>query len=574
MTIKNVTALIDGDVTVNGVVKELDDRYIITFKKELFDGAKKSVILLNNLFNANVGDEGYYLQASDFERYSAYLTYFKEREDFTYFERIKLTSAFAVKLSNLCVLGTVTGMPYDHDVHISKKANVYSLGLYYDLERIKIYEDFEVVLFKFPTNATYIDMAKRYRKYQIEECGCVPLKKRIKTNPTLDYLQNSIEIRFRLGWKPAPPTVLEQTEENEPPMHVACTFKRVRDIIDSLKKQGVEKAHLCLVGFNKSGHDGRWPDAFPVEPLLGGEEELKKTVKYAQDNGYKIVCHTNTTDIYSISKKWNNGEPTVKNLKGEIQMNEMPWSGGNMYDLCPSKALEVCKDTFPKLKEIGFDGAHYIDVITIVAPRSCYDKNHPSNAKQSVKYYEEVATHTRNTFGAFASEGAFDFYAPFVDFGLYVKFNRKRYLHMDEGVPFFEIAFHGIILYNQASNTINLPFKTVDDHLQQVEFGGRNSFYYYSNFHKSHIWMGHNDLLADTDEQMEESAKLIKKYYDEYMQLSYLQTEFIDDYKCLTTDVRVVTYSNGHKIAVNYSNSDYVLDNGLTVKAKDYLLIK
>ena len=149
-------------------------------------------------------------------------------------------------------------------------------------------------------------------------------------------------------------------------------------------------------------------------------------------------------------------------------MNESPWSGGNMYDLCPAKALEVCKDTFPKLKELGFAGSHYIDVVSIVHPRSCFDKNHPVNARQSVELYKEVANYTRDTFGAFSSEGSFDYYVPFLDYGLYVKFNRKRYLHMDEGVPFYEMVFHGLLLYNQGSNTINLPFKTIEDNLQQI----------------------------------------------------------------------------------------------------------
>ena len=572
--LNKISAVIDGKTEVYGKVTDLSDRLIITFDKNLFTNATKKVVLLEKLFTANVGDEGFFMQASDFERYSAYLTYFKEREDFDYFHKIKLTPVFACKTKNFCYLGTVTGMPCDHDINIKKFGNTYTLSLVYDLTKIKIYEDFEVVLFKLPLTATFKEMALRYREYQINEVGCVPLKKRVEENEHIKYMQNSIEIRIRQGWKPAPPTVLEQTEENEPPMRVACTFKRVRDIIDSLVLEGVKNVQLCLVGWNKSGHDGRWPDAFPVEPLLGGEEELAKTIAYAKSVGYKIVCHTNVTDIYTISKKWNGGEPTVKNIKGEIQMNESPWSGGNMYDLCPAKALGVCKDTFPKLKELGFEGSHYIDVVSIVHPRSCFDKNHPVNARQSVELYKEVANYTRDTFGAFSSEGSFDYYVPFLDYGLYVKFNRKRHPHMDEGVPFYEMVFHGLVLYNQGSNTVNLPFKTVEDNLQQIEFGGRNSFYYYSNFHKSHIWMGHTDLLADTDEQMVESAKKVKKYYDEYMNLCHLQTEFINDYEVLTPNVRVVTYSNNEKIAVNYSSDDYVLPNGLTVKAKNYLLFK
>ena len=48
-----------------------------------------------------------------------------------------------------------------------------------------------------------------------------------------------------------------------------CSIER-----EAMKNAGIDKAELCLVGWNVRGHDGRWPQAFPVEPALGGEEEL------------------------------------------------------------------------------------------------------------------------------------------------------------------------------------------------------------------------------------------------------------------------------------------------------------
>ena len=80
---------------------------------------------------------------------------------------------------------------------------------------------------------------------------------------------NSVMIRVRCGWKPAPPQILHQTLENEPPMRVACDIDRVGDILDELKVQGVDKAEICLVGWNVKGHDGRWPQALPVCEELG-----------------------------------------------------------------------------------------------------------------------------------------------------------------------------------------------------------------------------------------------------------------------------------------------------------------
>ena len=77
-------------------------------------------------------------------------------------------------------------------------------------------------------------------------------------------------------WEEEETVIPEQTPENEPEMHVASTFRDVSDLLDEFHKRGIDEAEFCLVGWNKSGHDGRWPQAFPVEEKLGGEEARRK----------------------------------------------------------------------------------------------------------------------------------------------------------------------------------------------------------------------------------------------------------------------------------------------------------
>ena len=106
---------------------------------------------------------------------------------------------------------------------------------------------------------------------------------------------------MRQGWKPAPSPIPFQTPENEPQMHVACTFDRVGDIAQEFKRQGISDAEFCLVGWNTKGHDGRFPQIFPVEPLLGGEEKLRKLIQKVHDLDYGIVCHDDATAAYTIA---------------------------------------------------------------------------------------------------------------------------------------------------------------------------------------------------------------------------------------------------------------------------------
>ena len=45
--------------------------------------------------------------------------------------------------------------------------------------------------------ATYVNVAKAYQKYQIENSGVKPIKERIKEQPELDYLTESIVVRIQ-----------------------------------------------------------------------------------------------------------------------------------------------------------------------------------------------------------------------------------------------------------------------------------------------------------------------------------------------------------------------------------------
>ena len=120
--------------------------------------------------------------------------------------------------------------------------------------------------------------------------------------------------------------------ETEPPVKVACDFDRVGDILEELKRQGVDKAEICLVGWNVKGHDGRWPQAFPVCEELGGEEKLRALIQKAQKMGYQITCHTNSTDQYEIADCYDaentrvlrNGKPAINAATNELTMALTP----------------------------------------------------------------------------------------------------------------------------------------------------------------------------------------------------------------------------------------------------------
>lgn len=465
---------------------------------------------------------------------------------------------FGIKTNNKCFLAVVSGMPFTYRLRIELKKGNYSIYPIFYIDGEQPYEDFKLELFELKgDNADYSSMARCYRQYKINSGEIIPLKERIKNNKYLEYAVNSVMIRIRCGWKPAPAKVLHQTLENEPEMHVACDFDRVSDIIDELKTQGVEKAEICLVGWNVKGHDGRWPQAFPVCEELGGEQKLRALIKKGQEMGYQITCHTNHTDQYEIADTYDI-ENTRRNKDGSLGINAC-WSGGQMYDLCPMIGYEQAEKILPEVAELGFRGIHYIDVLSITFPRKCYHSVHPVNSGESVQYAKNMCSLAKDLFGGVSSEGAWDFIAPYLDYSLYVSsLTKVKDSLCDKSVPFWQMVYHGTTLSNPYSETINCTFKEKSTALKLAEYGGRPTYYFYSKFmDNNENWMGKTDAVCDTDEQLRSSVEKIKKGYEAYAEAAELHMEFMDKHEEISENVFETTYSNGKVVRVDYNRNVY-----------------
>lgn len=471
------------------------------------------------------------------------------------------------------------GMKFESRQLVKFKDGKFSLAEAYYLKDIKPYEDLTILFYPVIKN-DYNAIAIQYRNWLIANGRMgESIKEKIKHRPEIALAAKMPEIRIRMGWKESPSPIEEQTRENEPPMHVAITFDRVCDIIDALVAKGVKNAELCLVGWNKSGHDGRFPEIFPPEPLLGGYEGLQKAIKKAHNAGYRIDLHNNRTDFYSICEDWDNGYHTAKNIDGSHQ-SKFVYGGGKMYNICMKQSYEkFFKRDEPKIAELGIKGLHFIDVLSIITPHDCFDPNHPINKKEAAYYGNKMLEESQKLFGGSQSEGGKDYTAKVLDYAMYT----SRSLHtpkkkdiFDAYLPIWHLVFNGYIMHNPSNTTVNFPIKPIEDAMKVVEFCAKPMFYFYSSF-KSKMtdnWMGGElDLRCGNDEELDYATTQIKKGYDTFMDYQHLIYETMEKHEELAPQVFCSTYSNGEKVVCNYTKQPYIY-NGLSVGAESYKIFK
>ena len=71
---------------------------------------------------------------------------------------------------------------------------------------------------------------------------------------------------------------------------------------------------------------------------------------------------------------------------------------------------------------------------------------------------------------------------------------------------------------------------------------------------------GDVDLFNKTDEEIEDSVRALKRAYDDYEALLYLQYEFMDDHRMIAPKVYRTTYSDGSVMTCDYNNFTYTLE--------------
>ncbi len=554
------------------LVRQEEEHIYLTLPKEDFADAK-NLSALGDFTCTEAGEEGYYLMPRTINMMGEMQTFFTPRNDLIYtYDRGPVMSLFGFKKKGLCCLVRFE-RTYKYKFQVKVFDNVYFLSVNFDFtQNDPIYDDIRIEIVMLPEDAGYREMAKKERELRLLRGEIEPLAEKCKRE-AVDYGRRYPLIRIRMGWKPSPSPILHQTPENEPEMFVACDFDRVCDIADELQAQGVEGAELQLVGWNVGGHDGNFPQLFPADRRLGGDEGLKKAIEHVKQKGYRISLHTNLVDATENANCFSWDDICI-DRKGE-HLQQGHYSGGYAYRVCPEAQIKNNKMHLSDIIGLGLNGIHFTDVISIIEPRECLSEKHPVNSREAVKIMQGIMEETREKMGAFSSEGTMDFALKNLDYGLYVcfadGFGTQDIPIADRILPFFELTYHGIILYNPMSPTINYPIKTTRDKLIAMLHGGRPSFYFFSKFRTGGEanWMGEIDLVTTTDEDLCYSVSVVKEALDEYKasELDRLQTIYMSDYKVFDNGLEAAVYEDGTTVVGNFGTEtaeygDIILEGG------------
>ncbi len=390
--------------------------------------------------------------------------------------------------------------------------------------------------------ANYSAMAVKYRDYLLK--NKLIEKKDAAFKSRVDFLGTDRE-KFLLGTRAVTMTTTEDIE----------------NIYKELQSAGVSSLLSVYKGWQKGGLYDLPITKYKADGHIGGTSRLTDLIKNAASSNYNIYLYNDAmrlnpkTNLYSFN--------TIKEVTKQTMEEEIWAEVYRTFEyLTPNKSASNLQGL---IKSAAAKDIHNLALAGI--SNTIFSYNFQG------KYYTRMDTadsYANACAGAdadtnFVMEQPSAYLWKNTDAFLDMPLGSSKYLYVDEEIPFVSMVLKGIIpMY---SNYINFEANKQEFLLQMAEAGVFPSFYITQKNSSALIYTNSSDLYS-TEYTTYKDA--IVQYDKELRELNdKLGDANIVKHESMDNGVNVVTYSNGVKVYVNYSDSDQEVD-GITVGAMSY----
>lgn len=391
-------------------------------------------------------------------------------------------------------------------------------------------------------DANYSAMAVRYRNYLLNN-GLVT-KKDSSYNTRVDFLGTDRE-EFLFGTRAVTVTTVENIEK----------------MYGELKGKGVQSLLSVYKGWQKGGLYNVPITKYKADSHIGGTSKLTDLIKEADGYNYHVYLYN---DALRLNPDTNRTTFDMIKQINKRTFKEEEWAEvyKTFYYLTPNKTVS---DLDKFVSSYTSDGVKNLAVSGI--SNSLYSYSYKS------RYYSKLDT--QDKYGKLLKsvadktnlilEEPVSYLWKNTDAFLDMPLGSSDYMYVDEEVPFISMVLKGIIpMY---SDYVNFEANKQEFLLQMVEAGVYPSFYLtYENSSKllytnsSNLFSTEYDTYKDTVAQYD---KELRKVNEATADACIINNEKLDN------GVTVVTYDNGAKIYVNYSEEAQTVGN-VTVNAMSY----
>jgi hypothetical protein len=395
----------------------------------------------------------------------------------------------------------------------------------------------------FDDSATYVTMAKRYRRYVQEAGRFVSLdEKRLRT-PNLDQVIGRPVVHLGALYHFVKESALRNKERVEA-NHALSTFDELAAQLRQLKGKGIDDAYVHLDGWGFYGYDSMHPDVLPVGEEQGGWEGLRRFADTCEELGYLFIVHDQYRDFYLNAVSYD--DRLALTFKNGGHPKEGTWCGGPQSILSARFAPEYVRRNHDLFAANGVKvkGA-YLDVFSVVPLEESFDKMHPMTRSECARYRQQCFSLLHARGYVMSSEEPTDYLVPWIDLVHHGPYPTSPNLGgggpVGIPVPLFNLVYHDSLL---------MPWDMGEDGGWGIPTGDAGRLHCLLNSGLPYVGPGADEKQIGF---VKEAAALSQRCATKEM----VNHEFLDD---LHRKQRT-TFSDGTRVTVDFDKKEYKIES-------------
>lgn len=353
------------------------------------------------------------------------------------------------------------------------------------------------------------------------------------------------------------------------------TFSEAQDIMNELLDGGVKHLSVRMNGWCNDGVRQKVLTGIHTVGQLGGEQGLKELIAEAKAKGVSVYLDGISCFAYD-SGLTEGFIPTLHAARFTtrelvklypyyiVTYQQQDWSD-EYYLVKPRISRDYANRLVDGVNSREATGVAFRDIGNLLS--ADYNKNDTVTREQVKKMNTEVLQKAQDLGLKISIKKGNDYAISYADLITDMNLTGRKYTIIDQAVPFYQIALHG--LRNYTGEAINLSSDYRNALLESAEYGAGLSF----SFMKADT-----SILQDSayscytagsyDRWKDEVFPMILRYQQEMVGLN---SQRITGHEFLTNDVHVTTYEDGTKVYVNYGGKEYE-DGSVHIPAREYLV--
>lgn len=317
----------------------------------------------------------------------------------------------------------------------------------------------------FFSDANYVEMAKRYRRYVMDSGLFVSLKEKIARTPGVKDLIGTPQTRARILQNLTPDSDRYDTKDPSKNYSLTTFEERARQL-RALKAKGVNRLLVMGSGWAHLGYDRQHPDPFPPPEKAGGWEGMKLLADTCRELGYTFVLHDQYRDYYADAPSYDSqfavheedmsSQPQAfaGSRFGDWKEGYIPfmrhWDGGKQTYLNSRFQLGHLLKNYQLLFDHNVKpNGIYIDVIGYVPPDEDFNPEHPTTRTNAMNGQIALLNWSRSNLGVNLTEAGSDWVIPYVD-----SINQSGGNGKTIPVPLYNLVYHDAVIISYNSRDV------------------------------------------------------------------------------------------------------------------------